>query len=239
MIALKRYALLALCAVLLLAIAATCGYCARDSRARQDAAQAQAAAKRASDEAALAASGAIVAERTSREAAQHAAEALADQIAALRRAAPSVEVREVERWRTETVPASCPVEPPVVAGCGAPSRPCVLRLGDPVELRGVEATVETASGARALVGSAEVWSGTRRIAAAPFRDGRFSVADADLPRPKSPPRWAATAGYGWSSRGTVWLAGVERRVVGPAWVGVDGGAVGGDGIVAARVRIEW
>ena len=238
MTTLKRYSLLALCAVLLLAIAATCGYCARDRRARQEAAQAQAAARRASDEAALAASGAIVAERVSREAAQHAAEALADQVAALRRAAPTAEIREVVRWRTETAPASCPVEEPVVAGCGAPTRPCVLRLGDPVEVRGVEATVET-SGARALVGSAEVWSGTRRIAAAPFRDGRFSVADADLPREKTPPKWAATAGYGWSSRGTVWLAGVERRIVGPAWVGVEGGAVGGDAIVAARVRVEW
>ena len=82
MTTIRRYAVGALCAVLLLAIAATCGYCARDRRAREEAAQAQAAARRASDEAALAASGAIVAERTSREAAQHAAEELADHIGA-------------------------------------------------------------------------------------------------------------------------------------------------------------
>ncbi|MEN6631262.1 MAG: hypothetical protein ABFD84_02435 [Candidatus Polarisedimenticolia bacterium] len=235
----QRYGLAALVALVLLAVAATCGYCARDRRAREDAAQAQAAARRASDEAALRASGAIVAERVSREAAQHAAEALADQIAALRAAAPTVEVREVTRWQTATVPASCPAAEPIVAGCGVPTRPCVLRVGDPVEVRGVEATVETASGARALVGSAEVWSGTRRIASAPFRDGRFSIAEADLPRANVPPRWAATAGYGWSSRGTVWLAGVERRIAGPAWVGVEGGVVGGEALVAARVRVEW
>ena len=67
----------------------------------------------------------------------------------------------------------------------------------------------------------------------------FRVAAADLPAAKSPARWAATAGYGWSSRGTVWLAGVERRVVGPAWIGVEGGVVGGDALIAARVRVEW
>lgn len=239
MTTIRRYALLALCAVLLLAVAATAGYCARDRRAREDAAQAQAAARRASDEAALRASGAIVAERVSRDAAQHAAEALADQIAALRSAAPTVEVREVTRWQTATVPASCPAAEPIVAGCGVPTRPCVLRVGDPVEVRGVEATVETASGARALAGSAEVWSGTRKIASAPFRDGHYLVAEADLPRANTPPRWAATAGYGWSSRGPVWLAGIERRIAGPAWLGVEGGAVGGDAMVAARVRVEW
>lgn len=231
----QRYGIAALIAVLLIAVAAAVGWCARDRAARQTAAQAQMAA----DDAALRASGAIAAERTSRERVESEAADLRDQLARLRAAVPSVEVREVERWRTETVPASCPIDEPVVAGCGAPTRPCVLRLGDPVEVRGVEATVETASGARALVGSAEVWSGTRKIASAPFRDGRFSIAEADLPRANVPPRWAATAGYGWSSRGTVWLAGVERRIAGPAWVGVEGGVVGGEALVAARVRVEW
>lgn len=231
----RKYGIAALIAVLLLAVAAACGWCARDRAARQTASQAQQAA----DAAALHAAGAIVAERASRERVESEAADLRDQLSRLRAAVPSVEVREVTRWQTATVPASCPAAEPIVAGCGVPTRPCVLRVGDPVEVRGVEARVETASGARALVGSAEVWSVTRRIASAPFRDGRFSIAEADLPRANVPPRWAATAGYGWSSRGTVWLAGVERRIAGPAWVGVEGGVVGGEALVAARVRVEW
>lgn len=230
----QRYGIAALIAVLLLAVAATVGWCVRDRAARQTAAQAQLAA----DDAALSAAGAIVAERASRERVESEAADLRAQLARLRAMVPSVEVREVERWRTETVPASCPIDEPVVAGCGAPTRPCVLRLGDPVEVRGVEAAVETASGARALVGSAEVWSGTRRIASAPFAGG-ILLSEVGPREQKSPPKWAASAGYGWSSRGTVWLAGVERRIAGPAWLGVEGGAVGGDAMVAARVRIEW
>lgn len=230
----QRYGIAALIAVLLIAVAAAVGWCARDRAARQTAAQAQMAA----DDAALRASGAIVAERASRERVESEAADLRDQLARLRSAVPSVEVREVERWRTETVPASCPIDEPIVAGCGAPTRPCLLRVGDPVEVRGVEARVESSSGATAMVGQAEVWSGTRKIASAPFAGG-ILLSEADLPRANVPPRWAATAGYGWSSRGTVWLAGVERRIAGPAWVGVEGGAIGGDAVVAARVRIEW
>ena len=128
----QRLGIYALAALLLLAAAGAAGWIVRDRAARQRAAEAQ----RAADDAALHAAGAIVAERASRERVEREAGELRDQLARLRAAVPSVEVREVERWRTETVPASCPVEEPTVAGCGAPSRPCVLRLGDPVRPRG-------------------------------------------------------------------------------------------------------
>lgn len=231
---LKRYAIYA-AVLLLLGIAGLCGYCARDKAACQEAA----AARRTADETALRAAGALTAERATRDELERESAVLRDQLARVRASVPDAEVREVERWRTETVPASCPVEEPVVAGCGAPTRPCLLRPGDQIDVRAVEATVETSSGARGLVGSAEVWSGTRRIAAAPFSGGRYLSVEPDLPRAKTPPRWAATAGYGWSSRGTVWLAGVERRVAGPAWIGAEGGVVGGDALIVARVRVEW
>lgn len=193
---LRRYAIYAAVLLLLLGIAGLAGYCARDRAAQREAA----AARRVADETALRAAGALTAERATRDQVEREAAALTDQLARLRAAVPDAEVREVVRWQTAACSVSGdPLPEPVVAGCGAPTRPCLLRIGDQIDVRAVEATVEAASGARGLVGQAEVWRLTppeTLLARAPLKSGRILVSDADLSGAKTPPDFGTFVGVG-------------------------------------------
>lgn len=194
---LKRYLIYAAVFLVLLGLAGLTGYCARDRAARREAAQ----AARSADEAALRAAGALTAERATRDQLETEASALSDQLARLRAVVPGVEVREVTRWRTEACQVGgAPLpEPPIVAGCGAPTRPCLLRPGDSLDVRAVEATVESASGARGLVGQAEVWRLTppeTLLGRAPVKSGRIVASDADLSTRNEAPDAGVFVGLG-------------------------------------------
>lgn len=157
---LRKHAILAVVGLLLLSAAATLGYCARDHRARQEAAQ----AARTADAAALGAAGALAAERVSREQAEAELGGTRAEVERLKKAVPGTEVVEVLKWKTETIHAGeTPLPDPANLGAGRPTfggattaAHAVLRLGDPFRVEVTEVTLETANGAKAITGRAEV-----------------------------------------------------------------------------------
>lgn len=156
---LRKYAIAAVVGLLLLAAAATFGYCARDRRAQHEAVQ----AARTADAVALRAAGALAAERVSRAQVEAQLGGMRADVERLKNAVPGTHVVEVVRWRTETIHAGgtpLPAEP-VVAGCGKPTfggadRGCVLRLGDLFRIDVDEVRLETENGAKAITAEAAV-----------------------------------------------------------------------------------
>lgn len=242
-------AILLVSALVLLA----CGHCAGRRAAEADARPVLAAAETR----ALGAAGALTAERATSEMLARDAAALRDELADVRRTVPTATVREVVRWRTAPMvaggqPAITPggqsdISAPGASECTSDALPsaCLVPVGAQLDVRVTEARLASESGAQALVGRAEVWRlappPEARIAAGPLRAGLSSWRAAEvgvIDRPRRP-RWAVTADAGLSIDGRVLAGAIERRVVGPVWVGAGAGAVGRVGYVAARIRVEW
>ena len=247
----RRELIYAALVLALVVAAAIGGYALRDGAARTQAAAAQRSveAERAAHEGLSVATTETIdalESRVARLAGER--DGLAAQLAAAKRAAPTARPARVAELVSEgrasgapreetTIPAD--TEPPVGAGHGPPPS-CLLAEGDGLRVRALDVTLRSDAGTEIAAGVAEVWrtsAGETLLYRGPWSATASRVAAEPPTRARS--RWAASADLGISPAGYVYAAAVERRVAGPVWVGLAGGAVGEHGYVAGRLRWEW
>jgi hypothetical protein len=179
---------------------------------------------------------------------------LEDELARVRKAAPTAKPVAVVTASTGPVPVSPPVAP-VVPGAGQapaspplgpPVPPCLLRPGDTGEVRVAEVRLVTEAGNTVLAGAAEAW----RISPAPAQRLFGGVLKADLgaatarippPTPDSL-GWGVGPAVGVSDRGVLVGATVESPPLRLPWLGWRVGVVasgtagpGGTGALASLV----
>lgn len=208
--------------------------------------------------------GALLAAEEGQHAAERLAASLREQIAAVRRVAPTARVAESARVVGRTVAARGegrmdgsprPVAGQSIPTGGAPGQAadetstssaaasprCLLHEGDAARVDATWAALTTDAGNRVLVGEGTAVreaGGPEVVIRSPIRAdlSRWLVVPPVVPVRRA--SWAASVEYGVAG-GRAWAVGAERRVAGPVWLGLTAGADGNTARVAARLRVEW
>lgn len=134
---------------------------------------------------------------------------LAAQVAAVQTEAPGarpVAGRTLKSNATKAKISPMDAEPPALRGTPARATPCAVAVGDELELRVAEVTLETPAGARVVVGTGEVWASgppPRLVLEAPFSARLSSAVEVAQEPPPAPRRMGPGIGLlaAWGAPG--------------------------------------